>query len=705
MPAARSGSSAGNALDVANLGVALMRRLGNPGAVRPGDAVAEPGAAVDPVDVPGVVSDGRHIPAGTQTSDPTNDAQLLSETESHYWFKFDTGSGMQDADPLMAGATIGQTFAASTGTFTEVPDALRETTKVSLTAEIYSAAARGSAPRSRPRLSWTRPSTTSIWSAIRSLWATLSQSRRLPSAIFGFTDYTYTPYIDIGDEADPWHDTLIQGTPYQEVLTDFPLASQILTGLFLNVTQSGPIGPSGTYQSTILDRIGYAARQSGSPVSVSVAPTSLSAVQTATIQTINMLSGLQSPAVEQPLLDHLRDEQSLLSTSSAVSVISSTSVAALRSTVITAQQVELVQYARLLAQEEVANLEVGDVSTAYFDRPSITIAGSNFDTTGSSVVHSFNLLNNAMSVIPAPRQNTQAALVFNMTRGLLDNTYEGEVVPVPEGVTSLGTFSILQQAVSQSVPLTTISSDNLEPLAALDLPADVEARITTAVEQGELVWTPVRPVMIGTTAAITWLEINPTTGEVSGLLPDGTRSLEDEAVIDGNQTFKIQASVKATEVTSELAEAEAELEAISAIPNTLEQIAAKKNVANLLRSAIALAESAGATNDLSGELAAPLIIVVLLGPLEAAIAANDPPLPDLLLGLNFPFPNTPTNPATASDTVAVTLPTGALAANVTAPSVAVSGDLSASWSSTSVSNFQATTLRQATPWSRTPAAT
>ena len=51
-----------------------------------------------------------YIPAGTQVSDPANDPQLLSETESHYWFQFDTGSGMTDADPLMPGATIGQTF-------------------------------------------------------------------------------------------------------------------------------------------------------------------------------------------------------------------------------------------------------------------------------------------------------------------------------------------------------------------------------------------------------------------------------------------------------------------------------------------------------------------------------------------------------------------------------------------------------------------
>jgi len=81
------------------------------------------------------------VGAGQTTSDPANDSTLLSETEAHYWFQFDTGSGMQNADPLMPGATIGQTFAtpSTPGTFSEVPDSLREKTEVQLNAEFYSA--------------------------------------------------------------------------------------------------------------------------------------------------------------------------------------------------------------------------------------------------------------------------------------------------------------------------------------------------------------------------------------------------------------------------------------------------------------------------------------------------------------------------------------------------------------------------------------
>ena len=60
---------------------------------------------------------------------------------------------------------------------------------------------------------------------------------RRPSLFISVTTNTYSPYIDIGDEAypDPSHDQVIRGTDYQEVLTNFPLASQILTGLFLEM--------------------------------------------------------------------------------------------------------------------------------------------------------------------------------------------------------------------------------------------------------------------------------------------------------------------------------------------------------------------------------------------------------------------------------------------------------------------------------------
>ena len=64
------------------------------------------------------------------------------------------------------------------------------------------------------------------------------------SAVITAVTTTYSPYLEIGDDANPnpRNDQIIQGTPFQEFATNFPLGSQVLTGLFLNVTLSGPQG-------------------------------------------------------------------------------------------------------------------------------------------------------------------------------------------------------------------------------------------------------------------------------------------------------------------------------------------------------------------------------------------------------------------------------------------------------------------------------
>ncbi len=257
-------SSAGNALDVASLGVALMRASGIPAQYVSGTLSQSDAQELILSMFPASYQTVGYIPSGTQTSDPANDPQLLSETESHYWFQFNTGNGMVDADPLMPGAAIGQTFTTATGTFTAVPQNLEETTEIQLVAEIYSQAAAAFG------LSSGLQDTTVLDQTFNDDYLVgrpITIGNFVSSSSTGFiltaTTNTYTPYIEIGDEAfpDPSHDETITGTPYQEVLTNFPLGNQVLTGLFLNATLSGPQGPAETDQRALSDRIGYAARQ------------------------------------------------------------------------------------------------------------------------------------------------------------------------------------------------------------------------------------------------------------------------------------------------------------------------------------------------------------------------------------------------------------------------------------------------------------
>ena len=133
-------SSAGNALDVASLGVALMRTSGIPAQYVSGSLSYSQAQTLILSMFPASDQTVGYVPSGTQTADPANDGQLLTETENHYWFQFNAGNGFQDADPLMSGATIGKTFTTSTGTFSDVPDNLRAKTTIQLDAEFYSSA-------------------------------------------------------------------------------------------------------------------------------------------------------------------------------------------------------------------------------------------------------------------------------------------------------------------------------------------------------------------------------------------------------------------------------------------------------------------------------------------------------------------------------------------------------------------------------------
>ncbi len=361
-------------------------RLGHPGAVRLGHAVAERGPGADPVDVPGdQYQTVGYIPAGTQVSDPANDPQLLAETESHYWFQFDTGSGMQDADPLMPGATIGQTFTTSTGTFTAVPDDLEETTEVQLVAEITSAGLLGSSSNDTTVLDQT-------FDDVELVGRPLTFGNFVSSQSTGFiiaaTTYTYTPYVDIGDDANPnpTQDETITGTPYQEVFSNFPFVSSEVTGLFLNVTLSGPQGPAQTYQKTLFDGIGYAVRQNGGTPEGSGQPAGSPSINPLQVWSLAATPGLQDPdpvqliedaanAAYTTMANQVADGQSQQAQATSLDALTAATRADLAALVAT-------------SDDDTAVLAASALVAAYAARPRITVVSASLAASGRRMRHS-----------------------------------------------------------------------------------------------------------------------------------------------------------------------------------------------------------------------------------------------------------------------------------------------------------------------------
>ena len=260
-------SKAGNALDQASLLIALLRASNIPARYVRGtlpDNLAQQlilSMFPPPLRVLGCLD------SDIEVADPANDARLLGETREHYWVEF--GAGFQAADPAFANAQIGQTFTSSQGTFTEVPDELRHKVTVRLNRELTLPGAGLLTGGSSQDIATVLDETFNTVELVgRSLWFGHFVNSNSIGAIFTSTTHTYSPYLVVNEhDGNLAHTPLIRGQDYQEMLTNFPFGSQILTGLFLEVSvlfpQVNGQRETQTLTKTLLDRIGFAARQGG----------------------------------------------------------------------------------------------------------------------------------------------------------------------------------------------------------------------------------------------------------------------------------------------------------------------------------------------------------------------------------------------------------------------------------------------------------
>ncbi len=296
-------SGAGNSLDEASLGVALLRASGIPAQYEEGNLPTNLAQQLilsmfpAPLRVVGLVN------TGVQLSDPADDPQLMAEATDHFWFQFDSGSGLRTADPEIAGARRSvRASATPTNTFTEVPDAHASTGRgASFNAETYNSASAlfGLGTSSTTVLDQTF-NTVDLYGktiAVGNFVGTQSLS-----ALLTETTYTYTPYVQIDDPGgNPNNDSVITGTPYQEVLTNFPVRQPDLDGGCSSTSRRSrrptPPGTGRSRRSRRRSSTGSVSRtgKSGTSAPISVDATSGPALNPYDIVTLAVTPGLESP--------------------------------------------------------------------------------------------------------------------------------------------------------------------------------------------------------------------------------------------------------------------------------------------------------------------------------------------------------------------------------------------------------------------------
>lgn len=491
------------------------------------------------------------IPPGSVNYFPQFDGELQNDVGNHFWVEFDAGGGLTQADTSLPDLQLGDAIATPLETFDDIPDSLSHKVVLKVSAETFTQAAAAFA------LNGGLGTTTVLERTFRTsslVGRPLSigqfvSSSALGGLPFGSVTNSYTPWVLVGQgDDDIASDPIIVGTPFQEQITNFPLGNTLVTGLFLAIEVRGIGGPPQTFTRTLFDRVGFAIRQTGGRIEVPNAADAAPVLNDFDVTTVNVLAGLQSleafgaqrdrvGAVQQQL-DAI--EPDLVAIDPA-GPFTAPEVALLR------EGAELSRYLAIANAETLTmgfvaaadrarlQLEPGYLLSAYYVSPRITLGVSRKD--GDAAALELDVLKNDIRAKGFPGQNLQAPIWFEVTRGILESSLEGQVLAAATGQPSISILEILQAAQSAG-DLALVTRQNLEDLDLTTLSPQAKARITAAVDAGRIVLTPTRMITLGATTTVGWLETDGTGHTISVFENGGHQAIVNYAgALEFSQEF------------------------------------------------------------------------------------------------------------------------------------------------------------------------
>ncbi len=307
----------------------------------------------------------------------------------------------------------------------------------------------------------------------------------------------------------------------------------MLTGEFLTVETSGPGAPTRTQTKTLFDRVGFAARRNGTAARVATSAPALPSISRLDLTVVNVLPGKQDTSV-QPLyetqLAQIREAMRPIGTRLQSGGLQSNDGAVM-------EALHVRFFTNLLrsattgfaaaADLQTATLETGFLSRAVHTEPRIFAATSRAGIDGQTpfLALGFDLMRDQVTPVGRPGQTKAASFGFQTARGLSLNVIEEQLLRRmnPDGsVTPVGAIAILTEARRTGAGTQTLTPANPAALDSLALSDEAKSRISEALSKGRVVTAPRSAVTLSGRARIGWLEADPTTGAVEGLLEDGS---------------------------------------------------------------------------------------------------------------------------------------------------------------------------------------
>jgi hypothetical protein len=440
--------------------------------------------------------------------------------------------GWRDMDPSFASAVIGDnlvTQLATDGTdrIAEVPDGVRHKVTIKVKAENYSVFNLGNSS-----LDITYPlqhtfNTVELTGKPVTLAHTVD-STGAGGLIFSWTQHTYTPYLNVGGR-------IILGQPYEDFITNFPLASRQVTGIWAIFEVADPSGKVDTAEREIVDKLGFQARQGGG-----TATTAVSGGSGPSIEGLDSMTTLFAPgrvsqtSVAAQNAAIVRDAPQLARALTTLQGIQASGTGdtpenrlVLRATQATirdalvAQDSLRVLYFALLSDMATDTASTSTQVRAYHDSPRILISSST-SVQRSTLRQVLDLRRNPIRAIAYPDQALTAILSFMAIRGITDTFLEKTVMEETTNQPTVTTATIFQEVRRLGIPLAAIDTNSLDHLAELNLSPEAKARITHTVNEGRLVIVPESMVTVAGQTTVGWWDINYRTGDIVGVGEHGT---------------------------------------------------------------------------------------------------------------------------------------------------------------------------------------
>lgn len=519
-------SGAGNALDKANLAVALLRASNIPARYVRGTLTGAQQASLIASMFPNQTRVVGCPEPGTLRSTPTTDAALLAGAADHFWIEVQRNAAFEAVELSLPGAPASGDVGQRTAVLNEIPDALRHHITLRLVTELTGtglAQGRRTSPVFEQRF---------VTAALVGRPASFGHYRveATSGSIFGSGIFTYQPYLLIDGEVIGQPAATLPGAPYQEIFLG--VMQDFVTLLNAEFDLEAPDGTTEHHERAWVDRLGPSIRSGVGSGTINVPDGSTPVVSDVDTLTVNVLAGRQGLdpiAAQQARTQPIAAEFSaLLPTLTAIAAngvqTDADSITARRGSELSGALVRLATQTLTMsvagASDQALNhLERAFLVRGYFDAPRLLVAVAHANET--SVELKLDLRRTAVQAIPYPGQVADQAARFEFVRGLFDSALETEMMRTVTTTGAVHSAMEIFAALPAGIGIELIEPTSAALLDPMPFSDDVKARIRAALAAGNSVMVPTAPIPFDGGQEVAWFEIDGRTNYPIGVTADG----------------------------------------------------------------------------------------------------------------------------------------------------------------------------------------